>query len=200
MDLVVTDISKDSVQRFTAGNILTTNAAMSSVIGNEVDESFWENYNILKSVVPDSLRHQHADTAAAVVPAPVPRVSNRQNGFTHADTLRGKLSPQRSCYDVTYYHLDVSVNMDARSIQGNNLMRFKVVAPFEVMQVDLYANMKIDRILYRGQSLTYTREADAVFVRFPQTQPAGVSESFAVLHRMCYSPGLRRQGGLCSAR
>ncbi|MET6996967.1 M1 family aminopeptidase [Chitinophaga defluvii] len=182
MDLVVTDISKDSVQRFTAGNILNSNAAMSSVIGNEADDSFWENYNILKPVIPDSLRQQRPDTTVTVTPVPVTRVSNRQNGFTHADTLRGQLSPLRSCYDVTYYHLDVSVNMDARTIQGNNLMRFKVVSPFAVMQVDLYANMKIDSILYRGQPLAYTREAAAVFVRFPQLQPVGSEQEIRIYY------------------
>jgi len=209
MDLVVTDISKDSVQRFTAGNILTTNAAMSSVIGNDMDDAFWENYNILKPVIPDSLKHTTADTVVATtadtvtaavhpvaptgiagstpttavsVAAAMPRISNRQNGFTHADTLRGKLSPLRSCYDVTYYHLDVSINMDARSIQGNNLMRFKVVSPFEVMQIDLYANMKIDRILYQGQLLTYTREAAAVFVRFPRMQSVGSEQEIRIYY------------------
>jgi hypothetical protein len=167
MDLVVTAISKDSVKRFVTGDIRTSNTPMSNLIGKDADDSFWENYNILKPVLADTIK-----PATAAVEKPVVRVSNRQNGFTHADTLRGMLSPLRSCYDVKYYHLDIGVNMEAHSIQGSNLMRFKVMTPFQVMQTDLYANMKINKILYHGQSLTYTREADAVFIRFPQELPA----------------------------
>jgi hypothetical protein len=34
---------------------------------------------------------------------------SRPNGFTHADTLRGMLTPLRICYDVNFYALDVEV-------------------------------------------------------------------------------------------
>jgi len=27
--------------------------------------------------------------------------------FTRADSLRGNLTPLRTCYDINYYHLDV---------------------------------------------------------------------------------------------
>ena len=32
--------------------------------------------------------------------------------FTRADTLRGMLTPLRTCYDINYYHLDVKINLD----------------------------------------------------------------------------------------
>ena len=46
--------------------------------------------------------------------------------FTRADSLRGYLSPLRTCYDVTYYHLDVAINPDSESVQGSNTIRFTV--------------------------------------------------------------------------
>src|SRR5690606_4098581 len=92
---------------------------------------------------------------------------NRANGFTRADTLRGKLTPLRTCYDVTFYHLDVAVDLEKKSIKGKNMIRFKVIQPFTRMQVDLYENMNIDKIEHRGKTLSFTREFNAVFVDFP---------------------------------
>ncbi|SIN82610.1 M1 family metallopeptidase [Chitinophaga niabensis] len=110
------------------------------------------------------------------------RVPNRKNGFTRADTLRGKLSPLRACYDVTYYHLTVEVFPATHTLQGNTLIRFNTVNPFRELQVDLYENMPIDSIIYKGQLLTYTREFDAVFVQFPALIPKGSKEEFRVYY------------------
>jgi aminopeptidase N len=88
--------------------------------------------------------------------------------FTRADSLRGYLSPLRSCYDVTYYNLDISVDTSTKSIKGSNTIRFKVVNTFDKMQVDLFANMNIDKIEFEdGTPLKYSREAGAVFISFP---------------------------------
>ena len=89
--------------------------------------------------------------------------------FTRADSLRGYLSPLRTCYDVTYYHLDISINPDSQSIQGSNTIRFKVVNAFNKMQVDLFANMNVDSIILEdGTILKYSREFGAVFINMPR--------------------------------
>ncbi len=99
--------------------------------------------------------------------------------FTRADSLRGYLSPPRTCYDVTYYHLDVLIDPDSESIHGSNTIRFKVDAAFSEMQVDLFANMKVDSIKLSaegasasdgedGTMLKYSREFGAVFIDMPR--------------------------------
>lgn len=116
------------------------------------------------------------DTFLSVNSIPVKQdtsLSSPYQHFTRADTLRGMLSPLRSCYDVTFYHLDADIDLDRQRISGNNKIRFKVISPFDQMQIDLYANMKINEIIFKNQSLTFTREANAVFVKFPGVQPAG---------------------------
>jgi hypothetical protein len=110
-------------------------------------------------------------------------VSWQPQNFTHADTLRGMLSPLRSCYDVTFYHLDAEVDLDKHFISGNNLIRYKVLSPFDKMQVDLYANMLIQKILFKGQSLKYTREANAVFIQFPDLQTAGEEQEITIYYK-----------------
>ncbi|WP_119081036.1 M1 family metallopeptidase [Chitinophaga alhagiae] len=110
------------------------------------------------------------------------RAPNRQNGFTRADTLRGMLLPARSCYDVKYYHLDVAIDPDAQTVSGSTLMRYTAVRPFRELQVDLYENMPVDSIVYRGRHLPYRREFDAVLVQFPAMVPAGAMEELRVYY------------------
>src|SRR3546814_9355179 len=38
--------------------------------------------------------------------------------FSRADSLRGQLTPLRTCYDINYYHLDVRVDPDNRYIRS----------------------------------------------------------------------------------
>jgi len=110
------------------------------------------------------------------------RVPNRQNGFTRADTLRGKLSPLRDCYDVTYYHLTVALDPGHHGLEGNTLIRFNAVRPFRELQIDLYGNMPVDSIVYDGKLLSYKREYDAVFVQFPKVIAAGKTAEIRVYY------------------
>jgi len=110
----------------------------------------------------------------------LPRASNRQNGFTRADTLLGALTPLRSCYDVLFYDLDMTLFPETKSISGSNTIRFRAVNDFDRLQVDLHENLKVDRILYHGQDLSYTREFNAVFILFPAVLKAGSVDSFRV--------------------
>jgi hypothetical protein len=93
-------------------------------------------------------------------------LAERKN-FTLADTLQGTLSPLRSCYDVLFYDLNVTVDVDTKSIKGSNGLRFRAMQDFKTMQVDLFANMKIEKILYHNDTLAFTRKYDAVFIQFP---------------------------------
>lgn len=94
--------------------------------------------------------------------------SSRQNGFTRADTLRGMLTPLRTCYDVLFYNLDITVDPDNRLITGNTKIRFMALEDFEKMQVDLYANMKIEHIRLKNMEVSYKRAFNAVFIQFPE--------------------------------
>ncbi|NOW98434.1 M1 family metallopeptidase [Mucilaginibacter sp. SG564] len=102
--------------------------------------------------------------------------------YTHADTLRGSLSPLRSCYDINYYHLDVKVNIDQRFISGSNQFKFTATEDFAKLQFDLFANLNVDKVVYKGKTLPYTREANAVFVTFPQPIAKGSKDEFTVYY------------------
>ena len=116
------------------------------------------------------------------VSAVLARTSNRENGFTHADSLQGMLTPVRSCYDVLFYDLEMTILPETKSIRGSNTIRFRAVTDFDRLQVDLHNNLAVDRILYHGRELPYSREENAVFVKFPTVVKAGAIDSFRVLY------------------
>ena len=100
--------------------------------------------------------------------------------FTKADTLRGSLRPERTCYDVHYYGLQLRVDPRKKIIRGEVEIAFTTVADFQRLQIDLFENMTIDRIVMGEQNLSYQREFNAVFVDFPTVQEAGNTGSFTV--------------------
>jgi aminopeptidase N len=102
--------------------------------------------------------------------------------YTRADTLRGTLSPLRSCYDINYYHLDVKISVDEKSVQGSNEFHFRAATDFTRLQFDLFSNLKVDKVIYNNQELPYQREFNAVFVDFPKTIKKGTRDKFTVLY------------------
>jgi aminopeptidase N len=107
-------------------------------------------------------------------------ISVKGQEFTLADTLRGTLSDIRSCYDVTYYDLQIDLHVETKTLTGVNNIYFTNTADFNLLQVDLFKNMRIDKILYDGQNLTFERKYDAVFVSFPENMKKGVSGMISV--------------------
>ncbi len=102
--------------------------------------------------------------------------------FTLADTLRGTLSPLRSCYDVTYYNLQLDVDIDNRSISGVNHIHFNNQSDFKTFQFDLFENMVIDSILFGSDTLPYSRLYNAVFILFPKEMKKGEAGILSVYY------------------
>lgn len=102
--------------------------------------------------------------------------------FTRADTLRGMLTPLRTCYDINYYHLDVKVDIDQKFISGSNEFRFTATRDFKKLQFDLFANLKIEKVIFHGKNLPFTREFNAIFLNFPNTIKRGIKEAFTVYY------------------
>ena len=102
--------------------------------------------------------------------------------FSKADSLRGTWSVLRAVYDITYYHLDVKLDVDKKYIQGSNLFKFKATADFEKLQFDLFANLRVDSVVFENKAIPFSREYNAVFVTFPRLIRKGSSHSFRVYY------------------
>jgi aminopeptidase N len=100
--------------------------------------------------------------------------------FSRADTLRGMLSPLRTNYDVLFYHLEIEVSLKDRAIKGTTIMRFKAINTLNRLQVDLYRNMSIQKILHANKELLFFREEDAVFVDFTAQINSGQVEELKI--------------------
>jgi len=99
--------------------------------------------------------------------------------FTRRDSLQGGLRFERTCFDVQRYDLNITVDPDKRTIGGYNDITFTVVENTGRIQLDLFENMKIDRIIHNGKELKYKRDNDAVFVNFPKELKKGSEEKIS---------------------
>ena len=87
--------------------------------------------------------------------------------YTRADTLRGALRPERTCYDVYYYQIGVRIIPWRKRISAATDIYFKVVSSTSRIQIDLFDNFHVNGIYWQGKPLTWHREYNAIFVEFP---------------------------------
>ncbi len=95
------------------------------------------------------------------------------HGADASRLLRASYGPFRANNDLLSYRLHVRVNPADKSIRGDNEIRFRVLAEATRIQIDLYPDLAVDKILMDGQELKYTRELGAVYIDFPQALHAG---------------------------
>jgi aminopeptidase N len=117
-------------------------------------------------------------------------------GPTRGDVLRGEYGRYRANNDLLAYDLNIRVDPEKKFVSGNNMIRFKMLKDDTRIQLDLYDNLRVDKIIfdptnligpggkpYRGLRkreeisppvlLKYERDNGAVFVDFPETLKAG---------------------------
>lgn len=87
--------------------------------------------------------------------------------FTRKDSLQGGLRPERNCFDVTHYTIDLKIDIKNKFISGSNEIDFKVVDETQKIQIDLFENLEIDSITWNKQKLQFNRDNNAVFINFP---------------------------------
>jgi aminopeptidase N len=100
--------------------------------------------------------------------------------FTHADTLRGTITPERAWWDLQHYDLRVEPDLAARTIQGSNTITYKVLKPAQVMQIDLQAPLTIDSARQGGRNLSWTRDGNAWYITLVDPQTTGATNNLTV--------------------
>ena len=114
-----------------------------------------------------------AQTAQAPQKPQLPLMSRGHGEPTHADILRGAYGQYRSNNDLLFYHLDIRIVPDKKTVSGKNTIRFKMLKDDTRIQLDLSDALSIDKILLGSTPLKYERDSGAVFVDFPETLHAG---------------------------
>ncbi len=96
-----------------------------------------------------------------------------------ADSLRGSLRLQRTCFDVTYYDLHVNIKPSSKSISGSNNIHFTGKKTSNQIQIDLFRQFQISNLtlkipldndgdMFEQFSLKYKRIEDAIFINLPE--------------------------------
>ena len=88
--------------------------------------------------------------------------------FTHADTLRGTITPERAWWNVLYYDIHVTPNYEKKSIKGTNIIRLQTTKAGQRLQLDLQEPMNIVSIKWNNKTLKFKREGNAFHVSFPK--------------------------------
>ena len=64
-------------------------------------------------------------------------IMGEKNNFNRQDTLRGSITKERIWWDLTYYHLDIKIDPENRTIIGSNEISYTVIDTYYEMQIDL---------------------------------------------------------------
>ena len=99
-------------------------------------------------------------------------VVNAQS-FTHQDTLRGSITPERAWWDLKHYNLSVKVAPEDKSIEGINTFTYLVLEANQVMQIDLQPPMKLDKVVQHGKVLSFQTDGNAHFITLKELQRVG---------------------------
>jgi aminopeptidase N len=105
-----------------------------------------------------------------------------KNNFSRQDTLRGSITPERVWWDLTYYHLEITVDPDKKYISGKNTIKYTVLNVYQTMQIDLQTPLHITKVTQDGQTLEIVHEGNAHFIKLTKKQTIGNTESIAVYY------------------
>jgi aminopeptidase N len=103
--------------------------------------------------------------------------------FTRQDSLRGSITKERIWWDVKHYNLDVKVNPLDSTITGSNTIQYKVLQPYNVMQIDLQNPMTITKVTQDGVALKYKREGSAFFITLGSKQITGATKEVKIFYQ-----------------
>jgi aminopeptidase N len=93
--------------------------------------------------------------------------------FTRQDTLRGSITPERAWWDLIYYHLDITVNPSDSTIYGYNTVTYRVLKPYNVMQIDLQEPLKLTGAVQNNIPLSFKREGNVYWIDMAEKQEQG---------------------------
>lgn len=86
--------------------------------------------------------------------------------FNKREHLAGSNNKYRSCYDVTYYDLNIDIDPDNKYIKGSMGIHFNTLQNCDTLLLDLHKAFKIEKITLDGLSLRWKRKGNLLFLIF----------------------------------
>jgi aminopeptidase N len=106
----------------------------------------------------------------------------QERTFTHADTVRGSITPERAWWDVAFYDLHVRLDPADSTVRGWNGITYRITGPSRAMQIDLQTPLEVDSMVQDGRRLTYRRDGNAFLVTLAAKQPKGAVKTVTVYY------------------
>jgi aminopeptidase N len=101
------------------------------------------------------------------------QLSSQNVSFTRQDTLRGSITPERAWWDLTYYHLDITVNPSDSTTYGTNTVMYRVINPAKLMQIDLQEPLNLTSAVQNNKVLKMKREGSVYWIELAEKQVQG---------------------------
>ncbi len=105
--------------------------------------------------------------------------------FTHADTLRGSITPERIWWDVMKYDITIKPDFQKKTTEGKNTITYKVVSGRDsyIMQIDLQEPLQIDSVLLNSSiKSNFTKDGNAWFVHLSNQKENAVNHVDIFFH------------------
>lgn len=118
-----------------------------------------------------------AQTTQATPPPPPPSTLRAP---TPDDIRRGEYGRYRANNDLRHYVLDVRVDPEAKTIAGTSAVRFAMLEDDTRIQLELYANYRIEAITLDATPLKYIRTGNTLLIDFPQALRKGRTYTVSV--------------------
>jgi hypothetical protein len=127
-----------------------------------------------------------------------------KQAYTHADTLRGSVGPERAWWNLLKYELSVEPDFAGRSLHGSNAVTFAAISEGQTMQIDLQEPMQLVSATWKKKALKFTREGNVFHLQFPKPVKAGSVETVVLQYqgvpkvavRPPVDDGSRRRAGI----
>ncbi len=103
------------------------------------------------------------------------------NEFTRQDTLRGSITEERAWWDLKYYHIDIKVNPENKTIFGSVKVLYEVLQPYQILQIDLQPPLKIIKVTNDdGELQNVISEGNSHFIQLSKKQDLGAINNVVV--------------------
>jgi aminopeptidase N len=96
------------------------------------------------------------------------------------EQLRGAVTPEREWWDLRHYDLAVQIDIENRTIQGTNTIRFKPLKPGKRMQIDLQPPLELTAVRWGDAKPTFTRNGNVYLIELPAELPAGSTQEITL--------------------
>jgi len=108
----------------------------------------------------------------------VGKIFNEQT--SRQDILRGSITPERAWWDLGFYHLSVNVDPKTKTISGENVITYRVLANALRLQVELQKPMTLNKVVQNNKTLHVEQDGYSYFIDLKDPQPIGSQQSITL--------------------